>query len=141
MPDVNQPTVFLAGGGTGGHLSPGLAVADPLPCAMPDAKLLFLCTTKEIDRVILDPSGFDFVPQPVLPLPKLTSVGGLLRFWRGWRETKDLVRKLIRERKPAVVLGLGGDAAGGGGKAPAPAGVPPPATNPARVPPRGKQNL
>ena len=83
--DSDQLTIFLAGGGTGGHLYPGIAVAEALRVVLPDAKLVFLCTTKEIDRVILEPTGFEFVPQPILPLPKLTSVGDLLRFWRGWR--------------------------------------------------------
>src|SRR5687768_3555251 len=105
---TDQPTFFLAGGGTGGHLYPGIAVAQALRQIVPDAKAVFLCTTKEIDRVILEPTGFEFIPQPVLPLPRLTSIGGLLRFWKNWRETKDLVRKLFHERRPAAVLGLGG---------------------------------
>src|SRR5688500_20303583 len=102
--DVNGRdfTILLAGGGTGGHLYPGIAVAESLRQALPGVRLVFLCTTKEIDRVILEPTGFEFVPQPVMPLPGLTSVGALLKFWRGWRETKDLARKEIRERRPAA---------------------------------------
>src|SRR5215207_4714470 len=137
----DQPTLFLAGGGTGGHLYPGLAVAEVLRKTLPDAKILFLCTSKEIDRVILEPTGFEFIPQPVLPLPRMTSVGGLLRFWRSWRETKDLVRKLIRERKPAVVLGLGGYAAGVAVKVGALKGVPAAIINPDLIPGRANQYL
>src|SRR5947209_16140240 len=107
-------TVFLAGGGTGGHLYPGIAVAEALRLAMPDARPVFLCTQREIDRVILEPTGFEFIPQPILPKPpvRLGSAGALLRFWKSWRETKDVVRGLLRERRPAAVLGLGGYAAG-----------------------------
>ena len=108
MPD--SPTILLAGGGTGGHLYPGIAVAEALRKAMPDCKPVFLCTQREIDKVILEPTGFEFIPQPIVPPVK--SVGGLLKFWKGWRETKDLVKHVIRERKPAAVLGLGGYAAG-----------------------------
>jgi UDP-N-acetylglucosamine--N-acetylmuramyl-(pentapeptide) pyrophosphoryl-undecaprenol N-acetylglucosamine transferase len=137
----DQPTLFLAGGGTGGHLYPGIAVADALRKSLPSAKVVFLCTTKEIDRVILEPTGFEFHPQPVLPLPSLTSVGGLLRFWRGWRETKDLVRKLIRERRPAVVLGLGGYAAGVAVKVAALKNIPTAIINPDVIPGRANQYL
>src|SRR5688500_10377324 len=77
---------------------------------MPDVRPLFLCTQREIDRVILEPTGFEFVPQPIVP--PVRSVGGLLRFWRSWRETKDLIRKVLKEHRPAAVLGLGGYAAG-----------------------------
>lgn len=140
MPD-DQPTIFLAGGGTGGHLYPGIAVAESLRQALPSAKLVFLCTTKEIDRVILAPTGHEFVPQPVQPLPSLTSVGGLLKFWRGWRETKDLVRKLLRERKPAAVLGLGGYAAGVAVKVAALKGIPTAILNPDLIPGKANQYL
>jgi hypothetical protein len=40
-------------------------------------------------------------------LPSVTNVGGLLKFWKSWRETKDLVRGILKDRKPAAVLGLG----------------------------------
>jgi UDP-N-acetylglucosamine--N-acetylmuramyl-(pentapeptide) pyrophosphoryl-undecaprenol N-acetylglucosamine transferase len=140
MTDV-QPTLLLAGGGTGGHLYPGIAVAEALRQVMPDARVVFLCTQKEIDRVILEPTGFEFIPQPVLPLPRLTSVGGLLKFWRGWRETKDIVRGLIRERKPAAVLGLGGYAAGVAVKVAALKGVATAIVNPDVIPGRANQYL
>ena len=140
MPD-DQPTIFLAGGGTGGHLYPGIAVAESLRQVLPAANLVFLCTTKEIDRVILEPTGHEFIPQPVLPLPSLTSVARLLKFWRGWRETKDLVRNLIRERKPTAVLGLGGYAAGVAVKVAALKGIPTAILNPDLVPGRANQYL
>ncbi|MDB5288919.1 MAG: UDP-N-acetylglucosamine--N-acetylmuramyl-(pentapeptide) pyrophosphoryl-undecaprenol, partial [Phycisphaerales bacterium] len=108
MPD--STTILFAGGGTGGHLFPGIAVAESLRQLLPDAKPLFLCTQREIDKVILEPTGFEFIPQPIVPPVK--TIGGLLKFWKSWRETKDLVRKILRERRPAVALGLGGYAAG-----------------------------
>jgi UDP-N-acetylglucosamine--N-acetylmuramyl-(pentapeptide) pyrophosphoryl-undecaprenol N-acetylglucosamine transferase len=107
---VEPITVFFAGGGTGGHLYPGIAVAEKLRLRMPAAKLVFLCTTRDIDKVILEPTGFEFIRQPIVP--PVTTIGGLLRFWKSWRETKDLVRQIFRERKPTAVLGLGGYAAG-----------------------------
>src|SRR5687767_1890483 len=91
-------TILLAGGGTGGHLYPGIAVAQALRRAMPDAKPVFLCTRRDIDKTILEPTGFEFIPQPIVP--PLRTIGGLLKFWMGWRETKDLVKRVLRERRP-----------------------------------------
>src|SRR5687767_14516388 len=102
-------TIFLAGGGTGGHLYPGIAVAQSLRKKNPAIKPIFLCTTREIDRVILEPSGFEFIAQPIVP--PVTTIGGLLKFWKSWRDTKDLVRQKLKEHQPAAVLGLGGYAA------------------------------
>jgi UDP-N-acetylglucosamine--N-acetylmuramyl-(pentapeptide) pyrophosphoryl-undecaprenol N-acetylglucosamine transferase len=102
-------TILFAGGGTGGHLYPGIAVAEALREVAPQARPLFLCTKREIDRVILEPTGFEFITQPVIPLA--LSISGMLRFSKKWWDTKDLVRGVLNERKPAAVLGLGGYAA------------------------------
>ena len=86
----DETTILFAGGGTGGHLYPGIAVAEALKTMAPHVRPLFMCTTREIDRVILEPTGFEFIPQPIVPPVK--TVGGLLKFWKSWRETKDLVK-------------------------------------------------
>src|SRR5438552_14798010 len=132
-------TILLAGGGTGGHLYPGISVAQALQKSLPQAKPLFLCTTREIDRTILAPTGFEFIPQPIVPPRR--SIGGLLRFFRSWRETKDLVRQLLRERKPAAVLGLGGYAAGVAVKLAATRGIPAAILNPDVIPGKANQYL
>ena len=86
----SEVTILLAGGGTGGHLYPGIAVAEALRARAPHIKPLFLCTERPIDTTILAPTGFEFIHQPIVP--PAVSVGGLLRFFRSWRETKELVR-------------------------------------------------
>lgn len=106
----SRTTIFFAGGGTGGHLYPGIAVAEALRELKPELQPLFLCTQREIDRTILSKTGFEFIEQPIVP--PIRNVGGLLKFWKSWRETKDLVRRTYRQRRPAAVLGLGGYAAG-----------------------------
>ena len=63
----NAATILFAGGGTGGHLYPGISVALALREVWPDAKPLFLCTTREIDKIILEPTGFEFIAQPIVP--------------------------------------------------------------------------
>jgi UDP-N-acetylglucosamine--N-acetylmuramyl-(pentapeptide) pyrophosphoryl-undecaprenol N-acetylglucosamine transferase len=139
MTESAQRTILLAGGGTGGHLYPGISVAQALRARLPDARPLFLCTEREIDRTILEPTGFEFIPQPIIP-PKRT-VGGLLTFFKSWRETKDLVKRVLRERKPATVLGLGGYAAGVAVKVASQRGVPGAILNPDVIPGKANQYL
>ena len=108
---MQEPAVILfAGGGTGGHLYPGIAVAAALRNVWPQSRPLFLCTEKEIDRVILQDSGFEFIPQPIVPWKR--TIGGTLRFTRSLWATQDLVKRVLRERRPVAALGLGGYAAG-----------------------------
>jgi UDP-N-acetylglucosamine--N-acetylmuramyl-(pentapeptide) pyrophosphoryl-undecaprenol N-acetylglucosamine transferase len=139
MSDSASKTIIMAGGGTGGHLYPGIAVAESLRRTAPDVRCLFLCTTREIDRVILEPTGFEFIPQPIERPHR--SIGGLLKFWRSWRETKELVRKTLKEREPAVVVGLGGYAAGVAVRLAADQKIPTVLINPDVIPGKANQYL
>jgi len=132
-----QATIFLAGGGTGGHLYPGIAVAQALKKRLPGCRPIFLCTQRDIDRTILEPTEFEFIPQPIVPPVK--TVGGLLKFWKAWRETQTLVKAVLRQYRPAAVLGLGGYAAGVAVGRAASKGIPTAIVNPDVIP--GKANL
>jgi len=135
----DDPLILFAGGGTGGHLYPGIAVAQSVRETLPAARCLFLCTSREIDATILRPTGFEFIEQPIVP--PIRSIPGLLRFWRRWRETKDLIRRICRERRPDAVLGLGGYAAGVAVKEMAARGVPAAILNPDVIPGKANQYL
>lgn len=92
---------------------------------------------REIDRTILAPTGFEFIPQPIVPPHR--NIGGLLKFWKSWRETKDLVKQILRTDQPAAAIGLGGYAAGVAIKLAAQGGIPTAILNPDVIP--GKANL
>jgi UDP-N-acetylglucosamine--N-acetylmuramyl-(pentapeptide) pyrophosphoryl-undecaprenol N-acetylglucosamine transferase len=107
---VSDNLYIFAGGGTGGHLYPGLAVAQELLRLDAGAKVVFACSNRQIDRKILDPEPYIVVPQPILPMPR--SVKGWPKFFKScvasWRQSRDMIADL----QPAAVLGLGGFAAG-----------------------------
>ncbi len=100
----------LAGGGTGGHLFPGLAVADALRQIQPEAGVTFLTTTRPLDRDLLTQIPYEQIEQSVRPfaLHPLR----LPAFWWHWRKSVHAARVLLKERRPRAVLGLGGYAAG-----------------------------
>ncbi|MFP4353924.1 MAG: UDP-N-acetylglucosamine--N-acetylmuramyl-(pentapeptide) pyrophosphoryl-undecaprenol N-acetylglucosamine transferase [Phycisphaerae bacterium] len=107
---MSDPIFILAGGATGGHLCPGIAVADALVEAQPSARVVFACADRPTDHAFLDELGYGMVVQPVRPLPRrLRDVG---RFWSGWRRSRRIARDLVADVQPAAVLGLGGYAAG-----------------------------
>lgn len=129
----------MAGGGSGGHLYPGVAVAEALVRIAPGIRPLFLCTQREIDSTILKSTPFEFLQQPIVPPRK--SVGGLIRFFRAWTATQDVIRQTLRDVKPIGVLGLGGYAAGVAVKACAKARIPAALLNPDVVPGRANHYL
>ncbi|MHC4715769.1 MAG: UDP-N-acetylglucosamine--N-acetylmuramyl-(pentapeptide) pyrophosphoryl-undecaprenol N-acetylglucosamine transferase [Planctomycetota bacterium] len=106
---MSGPVYIFAGGGTGGHLCPALAVAEELTRMQADARIVFACSDRPIDRRVLSGHPYAIVPQPVRPMPR--GLRGWWRFGRGMRASNRLARDLIRDLRPAAVLGLGGFAA------------------------------
>lgn len=107
---MSRPYYIFAGGGSGGHLYPGLAVAEELVKIDADAAIVFACSDRPIDRAILESSPYAFCPQPVRPLPSsLRRAPGFVWAWLG---AKALAGELIGDLRPKAVLGLGGFAAG-----------------------------
>jgi undecaprenyldiphospho-muramoylpentapeptide beta-N-acetylglucosaminyltransferase len=130
------PTFIFAGGGTGGHLAPALAVVEEIKADCPQAVILFLCTDKPVDAKFLDAAGHGRVIQPIRPLPH--SPLAWPDFYLRWRRSLALAGAVLRDTRPAAVLGLGGYAAGPAVRQAARRAIPTALLNPDGVP--GKAN-
>jgi UDP-N-acetylglucosamine--N-acetylmuramyl-(pentapeptide) pyrophosphoryl-undecaprenol N-acetylglucosamine transferase len=103
--------VIFAGGGTGGHLFPGLAVARELQQRDSMTEILFVGTEQGIEARVLPREGFRLETIPVRGL-KGRGIRGLLD--AAWGIPSGLFRSLmiIRNFQPDVIIGLGGYASG-----------------------------
>lgn len=101
-------TFLFAGGGTGGHLFPGIAVAQQLKQRHPAARIVFVGSTRAIEATIInhDEYGFEHRTIPAEPLPTLRK-NPLRFFWRNWKSWRTAAR-ILRELRPDAVIGLGG---------------------------------
>jgi len=95
----------VACGGTGGHLFPGLAVAEVLRKRGHDV-MLFI-SEKEIDTLALSSSDFRLERLPTIGLPSPFSPT-IVRFMQRFNESLSQCRRIYRNYKPHVVLGMGG---------------------------------
>ncbi len=136
---MSNNVYIFAGGGTGGHLYPGLAVAEQILKLQPGATIVFACSNRAIDRRILDPLPYAIVPQAVRPVPR--SPMQLWPFLKAWVQSARQARDMVHDLKPQAVLGLGGFAAAPLVKQAAKAGIRRGFLNPDAVPGRANQYL
>ncbi len=103
--------LLIAGGGTGGHLFPGVAVAEELRARDPDAAITFVGTKRGIEARVLPDLGWNLELIEVSGLKTVGAVGAI----RGmFRLPKALwqARKVVKAFKPDAVIGVGGYASG-----------------------------
>ena len=61
--------IVFSGGGTGGHLFPGLAVAEKLATSIPQVRITFCGSGKPFERNHVTRAGFDYFALPARPKP------------------------------------------------------------------------
>ncbi len=103
--------VWFSGGGTGGHLYPGLAIARALTRLRPEVQPFFVGAQRGIEREVLPTTGFPHLLLDLHPLYRP-------QVWKNWRTLRGAMASwsrldaAARERPPALVVGTGGYAAG-----------------------------
>jgi UDP-N-acetylglucosamine--N-acetylmuramyl-(pentapeptide) pyrophosphoryl-undecaprenol N-acetylglucosamine transferase len=104
-------TVLFAGGGTGGHLYPGLAIARTLVRLDPSVRPIFVGAKRGIERTVLPATEFPHLLLDLHPLYRT-------RIWENWRTLTGAVSgwrdlgALVGREHPKLVVGTGGYAAG-----------------------------
>ncbi|MGE0786507.1 MAG: undecaprenyldiphospho-muramoylpentapeptide beta-N-acetylglucosaminyltransferase [Sandaracinaceae bacterium] len=103
--------VIMAGGGTGGHLFPAIAVVEELRRRQPGVEVTFVGTARGIEARVLPERGERLELLEVEPLKGRTTKA-LLRSLRMLPSACLRASKLVTELRPDVVIGVGGYAAG-----------------------------
>lgn len=96
-------TIAIACGGTGGHLFPGLSVAEKL--LQRDCQVTLLISPKEVDQeAVKSASGVEIVTLPAIGLQR----GSEIAFVRGFKKSYSVSRRLFKTNRPDAVLAMGG---------------------------------
>lgn len=103
--------VIFAGGGTGGHLYPGLAIARELVRLDSRVEPFFVGALRGIERDVLPKTEFPYLLLDLHPLYRPA-------IWQNWKTLRGAITSwrrignLVREERPALVVGTGGYASG-----------------------------
>lgn len=103
--------ILIAGGGTGGHLFPGVAVAEEFLRQAPGSRILFAGTERGLEAKVLPGLGYPLCTIPVAGLRgkgPLGILGGLMKIPAALSASRDI----LREYGPHLVFGVGGYASG-----------------------------
>jgi len=101
------PTIAFTGGGTGGHIYPGLAVIQALRGRGFAGRIVWIGSSKELDRSIVEREGVEYFPIPSGKLRRSLSLENLADAFRvvaGY----SAARRLLADIKPALLFSKGG---------------------------------
>ena len=114
---------LISGGGTGGHIFPAVSIANALREADPNCEILFVGALGRMEMERVPQAGYQIIGLPVKGFDRS-------RPWKNVRVVFDLIRSMIQARKivrdfrPDVGVGVGGYASGAAMKMAAKMGVP-----------------
>ena len=100
--------VIISGGGTGGHIFPAVSIANAVKAMRPDAKILFIGALGRMEMERVPKAGYEIKGLPIRgffrPLWKPANIGVALDYLK----SKWLAKKILKEFKPQVAVGVGG---------------------------------
>ncbi len=103
---MNGPCVALAVSGTGGHLFPGLALAEEIRRRRPDARILFFSSGRPLETEVLGSLGFDRVDLPRIERP--SGVRGAAALATGLPRAAIRASRAMKRERVRAFVGLGG---------------------------------
>ena len=103
--------VLISGGGTGGHIFPALSIANALRRRNPDTEIMFVGALGRMEMERVPAAGYDIVGLPVAGFDRKRlwrNFGVMIKLMRSMR----LAKKVVREFRPDIAIGVGGYASG-----------------------------
>ncbi len=99
--------VIISGGGTGGHVFPAISIADGIKQKYPEVDILFIGADNRLEMEKVPEAGYEIKGLPIRGLQRKLSLSIFDTFFRLLKSLK-LSRKIIKEFKPEIVIGVGG---------------------------------
>ncbi len=104
--------VIIAAAGTGGHINPGIAIANKIKEKEPDSEIIFIGTERGIENDLVPRAGYKLKTVDAYGISKKISVKTIknnIKTIKGFSQAK----KIIKEFRPDLVIGTGGYICGG----------------------------
>ena len=103
--------IIISGGGTGGHIFPAVSIANEIRRRFPDAEILFIGAEDRMEMERVPAAGYKIVGLPISGFNRqkiFKNFGVVVKLMKSLR----MAKKIIREFKPDIAIGVGGYASG-----------------------------
>lgn len=108
---MNEPRIVISGGGTGGHIFPAVAIAKTIQSVRPDAEILFVGAEGKMEMEKVPAAGFKIIGLPIVGIQRRLTWKNLLVPFKLLASMLK-AKKIIKEFKPDIAIGVGGYASG-----------------------------
>lgn len=98
---------IISGGGTGGHIFPALSIANKLRELNPETEILFVGAEGRMEMERVPAAGYEIVGLPVAGLQRKLTLSNLALPFKVIRSIR-IAKKVIREFRPDIAIGVGG---------------------------------
>jgi len=103
--------IIISGGGTGGHIFPAISIANAIKVKKPDAKILFVGALGRMEMQRVPSAGYEIKGLPICGFDRKNLLKNISIFFKIWK-SQVIAKKIIKDFKPMVAVGVGGYASG-----------------------------
>ena len=107
--------VIISGGGTGGHIFPAISIANSLKKACPDTEILFVGADGKMEMEKVPAAGYKIVGLPIVGLQRQLNLKNIINDLKvpfKLLASSRKAKKVLKEFKPDIAVGVGGYASG-----------------------------
>lgn len=99
--------VIIAAAGTGGHINPGIAIANKIKQEEKDSKIIFIGTNRGLENDLVPRAGYELKTIDAYGLSKKISIDNIKKLFKTYKGIGE-AKKIVKEFKPDIVIGTGG---------------------------------
>lgn len=103
--------IIISGGGTGGHIFPAISIANALKEKHPECKILFVGAEGRMEMKKVPAAGYEIKALPICGFDRKNLLKNFAVLYKIYK-SRRLARKIIKQFKPMVAVGVGGYASG-----------------------------
>ena len=99
--------VIIAAAGTGGHINPGIAIANKIKHEEPNSQIIFIGTNRGLENDLVPRAGYKLKTIQAYGFNRQISFDNIKKMYKTFRSIGE-AKKIIEEFKPDLVVGTGG---------------------------------